>query len=709
MPSTAPEVIHLRRGGVSVVLRTGPGVPAVLHWGEPLPVGPDVPALWPAATRRVALPHQPDPDEVPLVQLPSDGWGGEATVRVRREGRPVPLAVRTTAVRADGDSADLVCTDDAAHVEVAIRLGLSAHGLLELVAEVRNIGESPLEVSTVALALPIPADESQVLDLASRSRREKHVQRHELTLGRHEQRNEVSRANRASIWQGSCRPGSGWRTGSTHTIHVAWSGATVTRAERSANGLSWLAAGELLEPGEILLGPGEAYRTPTVVAAWGEGLDAVAARHHAWVRELASYPSGPRPVTMNSWEATYFDHSLPRLVSLAERAAAVGVERFVLDDGWFGARRDDTTGLGDWEASPEVWPEGLLPLASHVHGLGMQFGLWVEPEMVNATSRLAVEHPDWVCGPGDRVPLPSRHQQVLNLAIPEARAHVRGQLAALIGSLHVDYLKWDFNRDVLEPWDRTTGLPVRHALVDACWELMDSLRREFPWLEIESCAGGGGRTDLGMARHVQRFWPSDSIDPLERLSIMAGTCVLLPPEVCGSHIASAASHSTGRSHTLSVRAVVALFGHLGIEWDLTTCSPAELDALAWWVDLHKRFRGLIASGELVHADLVDPGWRAFGVVSPQADEALFAVVAVELTSATVPGRVRLPGLRPDARYRVEGIAGPDPEQSRRGLVPPAWWTTPTTVLPGWLLDQGLALPGLFPEQAVLLQLKEVDR
>ncbi len=231
--------------------------------------------------------------------------------------------------------------------------------------------------------------------------------------------------------------------------------------------------------------------------SWGHGLDAVARRFHGWLRARPGHPDARRPVTLNVWEAVYFDHSLDRLTKLADLAARVGVERFVLDDGWFGSRRDDTRGLGDWVVSPEVWPDGLGPLIDHVRGLGMEFGLWVEPEMVNPDSDVARAHPEWLLGPGhDRLPVEARRQQVLNLTIPGAYAHVRDQVLAVLRENEISYLKWDQNRDLVEAGTAPGGSPAVHDQTLAAYRLMEELKVARPGLEIESCSSGGARIDL---------------------------------------------------------------------------------------------------------------------------------------------------------------------------------------------------------------------
>jgi alpha-galactosidase len=398
----------------------------------------------------------------------------------------------------------------------------------------------------------------------------------------------------------------------------------------------------------------------------------------------------------------YFDQDLATLTRLAERAAVIGVERFVLDDGWFGARRDDTKGLGDWYVSSDVWPQGLRPLADRVRGLGMEFGLWFEPEMANPDSDLVREHPDWVLGPAAR---PWRTQLVVDVAHPEAYAYLLERISSLVDEIGIAYIKWDHNRDLLEPVTSTTGGAGVHAQTVAVYRLMDELKARHPGLEIESCASGGARVDLGVLERTDRVWASDCNDPVERQAIQRWTALLLPPELVGAHVGPPVAHTTHRASSLGLRTVTALFGHAGLEWDVTTCSDEELERLRAWSALYREVRGLLHSGDVVRIDLPDPDAWLHGVVSGDRREALFAYVRLATSPDARPGRLCLEGLDPAAEYEVvrRDDAGVPP-----GGVPeqPEWWVRGGTVATGAVLHRiGLPAPPLDPEQAVVLYLR----
>ena len=290
-------------------------------------------------------------------------------------------------------------------------------------------------------------------------------------------------------------------------------------------------------------------------------------------------------------------------MALADRAADAGVERYVLDDGWFLGRRSDRAGLGDWRVDESVWPGGLHRLSDYVRGLGMEFGLWIEPEMVNPDSDLYRAHPDWIVATGQRVPPLQRHQLVLDLTRAEVRSYLLGQICALLSEYPISYVKWDCNRDLIDAGSGTrAGAPAVHDQTMAVYDLMDELRRRYPAVEWESCAAGGGRIDLAILERVQRVWTSDMTDALARQSVQRWTGQLIPPEYLGAHISAPFSHQTGRYMPLSLRCATALFGHLGIEWDITLASEQDLADLAAWIRLYKPHRALIHSGRMLRID-----------------------------------------------------------------------------------------------------------
>jgi alpha-galactosidase len=590
-------------------------------------------------------------------------------------------------------------------------VALDEHGVLRLTHELANEGGEVLRLDRLDVALPVPHRAVELLDQTGRWCRERHPQRVPWTAqgtwlreGRHGRT-----GHDAPVLLVAGTPAFTDRTGEVWGLHLGWSGDIRYYAERRPDGRAVVGAGEALHPGELVLDPGAVYRTPDVLAVWSpEGLDGLSRRLHRHVRSRPQHPRRPRPATINTWEAVYFDHDLDRLRSLADAAAEVGLERFVLDDGWFRGRRHDRAGLGDWEVDPQVWPDGLHPLVEHLHGLGMELGLWVEPEMVNEDSDLFRAHPDWVLRPGAGLPPRWRHQQVLDLANPAAFDHLLARLDALLSEYPIAYLKWDHNRDLVGA--AHDGRPAVHGQTRAFYALLDELRARHPGLEIESCASGGGRVDLGVLARAERVWASDCNDALERQTIQRWTQLVLPPELVGSHVGPPRSHTTGRTHALSFRGATALFGHFGVEWDVSALGADERAALARLVTTYKTHRDLLHTGEVVHADPQDPALLVHGVVAPDRSAAVFACVTLASSAAETWPPARLPGLDLEASYRIERLdTGGEPFVVQQE--PPGWWpeAAATAVLPGAFLGEvGLALPVLAPEQALVLHLVRVD-
>ncbi|MFI7607475.1 alpha-galactosidase [Micromonospora sp. NPDC049366] len=708
-------VLHLRRARTSLVLDArGPRLPRVVHWGG------DVGDLDDDALRQLAeatvAPVVPSSFDAPttLTLLPeaAAGWSGRPALAGHRGRADWATAFRLDDLDVEdtpGAAARVTvrATDAGAGLSLAVELTLDPTGLLLLRHRLRNAGGTPYELRELTPVLPVPAVATELLDLTGRWCRERSPQRHPWPMGTWVREGRHGRTGHdATLLLVAGTAGFGFRHGEVWAVHTAWSGDHVTFAERRPSGEAVFGGGELLAPGEIVLHPGESYATPLLYAVWSDtGLDGLSEVLHTHLRARPSHPRRARPVTLNVWEAVYFDHDLDRLRVLADHAAEVGVERFVLDDGWFRGRRHDRAGLGDWWVDEDVWPDGLQPLIDHVRGHGMEFGLWVEPEMVNPDSDLFRAHPEWVLQVPGRLPPGWRQQQVLDLAEPDAYAYLLARLDALLGGHDgISYLKWDHNRDLTEAGHR--GRPGVHAQTGAVYLLLDELRRRHPDVEIESCASGGARVDLEILARTDRVWASDCNDALERLAIQRWTGLLLPPELVGTHTGPERSHTTHRVHDLGFRATTALFGHHGIEWDIASISDRERAELTAWVALHKRLRPLLHSGRTVRVDHPDPAVWAHGVVGYDGTAAVYAVSRLATSVAQVPGPVRLPGLDPGRRYAVRPPAGvPGPATLDRAA--PPWLAHGVTLTGAALATVGLHLPALHPEQTLLLEVTAV--
>lgn len=700
-------VVALSRAGVGLVLDLNPpGLPRVLHWGRELS-GLDPAGL--AALRTATHPPRRGgapvtPGTPTLVPAQADGWLGRPGISGHRE-RAWPhlrlAPIEPVAVDHNAGTVRVRSQDARAQVGVVSELDLDPAGVLRLRHTLSNDGDTPWTVGCVRAVLPVPDRAGELLSFTGRWSAEKMPRRGPFLHGVRSLETRRGRTGHSStglLIAGTT--GFGFAAGEVWGVHAGWSGYTVHDAERLVEGWSVLGAGELLADGEVVLAPGESYASPWVYFVYAaDGLDGLGHRLHTSLRLRPGHPSSPRPLVLNTWEAVYFNHDLGRLRALAERAAKLGVERFVVDDGWFLGRRDDRAGLGDWYVDPDVWPDGLHPLVDHVRSLGMQFGLWVEPEMASPDSRLAREHPDWLLHDPSRTPLEWRFQHVVDVANPQAYTYLLERMDALVGEYAIDYLKWDHNRDLLEPiHDGHAGV---HEQTLAVYRLMAELRARHPGLEIESCASGGARIDLGVIQHTDRVWASDTNDPIDRQAIQRWTSLLLPPELIGAHVGPERAHVTDRVTSLALRCATALFGHAGIEWDITECDESELATLTAWAATYKRLRPLLHSGRVVRVDTTDPALLVHGIVGD--GQAVYCHVTVGTLLTEIPPRLRLPGLDPERIYRVAPIPVVTSDL-RRFAVPPPWLIDGRITLPGPVLaDVGLQSPILGPAQVLTVE------
>ena len=694
-----PTTLTLTGRDTGVVVDLSAGVPVINHWGAALADQRDA-----ARLERPVVGGSAD-RVAPLSIVPGhgDGFPGRpGLLGHRRGGRAWAPRFAPAGHHHDGSRLVVLARDDVA--ELALEVTIELVETLVVTATLTNL--SPTErylLDGLAITLPVPQHAAELLTFTGRWTRELHPQRTAWPNGAVLAENRSGRTSHDHpplLFAGETGFAE-WR-GEVWGAHLAWSGNHVILADRLADGRRYLQLGELLHPGELALEPGESYSAPEVIAVHHpSGLTGATQQFHRHLRARSTHPRTARPVLVNTWEAVYFDHDLTRLKALADRAAQVGAERLVLDDGWFGSRRDDTSGLGDWVVSPDAHPDGLGPLIDHVRGLGLEFGIWVEPEMVSPDSDLFRAHPEWaLVTDGYAAPL-SRDQLVLDLARPDAFDHVLGQLDALLRDHDIGFVKWDMNRDHIGG-SGADGAAGTHAQTLATYRLLDELRRRHPTVEFESCSSGGARIDHEILRRTERVWTSDCNDALERQTIQRGASMLIPPELMGAHIGPTRSHTTGRSHSLAFRAITAMFGHLGVEWNLLTLTDDELAQLRTVIELHQRFRPLLHGGDVVRFD-TEPPYLAHGVYAPDRREALVSFACVASALSLTPPPLLLPGLDPSRRYRVESIVVPGhrwgPARSQ-----PAWLTDGATASGAALAAVGLQPPVLHPESAVLIHL-----
>ncbi|MEU9370287.1 alpha-galactosidase [Streptomyces avermitilis] len=443
-------------------------------------------------------------------------------------------------------------------------------------------------------------------------------------------------------------------SGEVYGCALGWSGSwRISVAQLSDARVQITGGAGYDDSGLLRLGPGESFTTPVFAGLWSDGGFGGASRAwHAYQRAYVIPDADQdRPVLFNSWEATTFDISEEQQGALARRAAAMGVELFVVDDGWFGARTGDRAGLGDWTPNPDRFPAGLKPLAEYVHALGMQFGIWVEPEMVNPDSELYRAHPDWVQFQPGRTRTEFRNQLVLNLAREDVQQYLWEQLDGLLSSAPIDYVKWDFNRCFTDAGWPGEAYPQRLWVdhVRALYHLLDRLRAAHPKVAFESCSGGGGRIDLGIMARTDQVWTSDNTDPLDRLAIQHGFSQIHPARVMAAWVTdSPNTQLNGRVSTLRLRFVSAMAGVLGVGGDLAEWSEQDLAEARDWVSLYKEIRPVVQRGDLYRLRPPTGGLSAVQYVHGDEAVVLAWLQAQHYGEPVAPLRLR--GLDPAATY-----------------------------------------------------------
>ena len=473
--------------------------------------------------------------------------------------------------------------------------------------------------------------------------------------------------------------------GQAYGFHYGWSGGHRMIAEELPDGRRQVQFGHA---SRLETTPSTRFETATLYAMFSDdGLNGCAVSFQRHLRDqIVKFPDPdrPRPVHYNCWEAVYFDHNLPELMDIASRAAALGAERFVLDDGWFGNRDDDTRALSDWEVDPRKYPDGLTPLIKHVHSQGMSFGIWFEPEMINQDSNVYRAHPDWALGGEDQIL--GRQQMALNMALPEVRDFLFERIGKVLGDNDIDYIKWDHNR----------VLPMPDAAqTRGSYALLDRVREAYPNVEIESCASGGGRIDFGILRRTHRVWLSDSNDAVERLKMQHNAALFLPMVVTGSHVGPRTCHTSGRTIDIRFRAWVAAQRHMGFEMDPRELTDDEAqvlrDVTTWW----KENRGWMQGADILRLDASDPAVIAEQHLAQDGGQFVVFAGKAEASSQISPRPLRLNRLSPDQNYRIELLNRGDAPALSRG--DQAIKSEPMTLSGVYLMSHGLTLPWSFPE------------
>lgn len=651
----------------------------------------------------------------PVTLMAEGGHGlfGSPGIEGHRNGLDASPVFTTVEVRQQGETLLIVSEDVNAGLRLESELALSQSGVLKARHGLTNRRAGAWQVNRLAVTLPVAERAFEVMAFHGRWIRE--FQPHRVVLSHdgfvlENRRGRTSHEHFPALIAGTQKFGE--QHGEVWGAHLGWSGNHRLKCEVKTDGRRYLQAEALYLPGEIALEEGETLHTPWLYASHStQGLNGMSQQFHRFLRdEVIRFPGNkPRPVHLNTWEGIYFDHKPEYIMQMATQAAELGVERFIIDDGWFRGRNDDHAALGDWYLDEKKYPDGLMPVIQHVKSLGMEFGIWVEPEMINPDSDLCRAHPDWVLALPGYPQATGRHQWVLNLNIAEAFDYLLERMSWLLGEHPVDYVKWDMNRELVQPGHE--GRAAADAQTRQFYRLLDTLRSRFPQVEFESCASGGGRIDYEVLTRCHRFWASDNNDALERNTIQRGMSYFFPPEVMGAHIGNRRCHATFRQHSIEFRGLTALFGHLGLELDPVKADADEQAGYRRYAALYKQWRGLIHSGNLWRVAMPEPSTQVQGVVSQDKKQGLFLVSQLAMPDYTLPGALRVPGLEPGARYQVRLVDNPNIALTGEGghtmRKLPGWMNEPLSATGEWLAQAGLQLPVLDPESAILIAFERV--
>ena len=573
----------------------------------------------------------------------------------------------------DADTLVITMEDAAAHVRVELLYGVfEAYDLITRAVRIVNCGDKPVRLRRAAsLCLDFPSADLDFITFDGGHVKERSLHRAHLRHGVQS----VGSIRGISSHQHNpfvmlCEPGADEEHGTCYGAALLYSGNFEASVERCQFEDARLTLG--IHPYHFCwtLEPGQAFTAPEAALLCSpNGFGQMSRQFHRAIRAHLLrdvWQNRRKPVLVNSWEAFYFDYDHERLLRFAKESAALGVELFVLDDGWFGHRDDDSSSLGDWWVNEKKLPGGLGALTAEINQLGMEFGLWVEPEMVSEDSCLYREHPDWVLNPSDRPCTRGRYQLVLDYTREEVRDYIFQALQKLLDNANVSYLKWDMNRALTQVW--SAALPaerqgeVYHRFVLGVYDLLERVRQANPNTLIEGCSGGGGRFDMGMLYYTPQIWCSDNTDAIDRLSIQYGTSFAYPPSTMGAHVSVVPNEQTGRSVPMETRATVAMSGTFGYELDLGALPDQEKAMVVQQIQAYKESYDLIQTGDYyrLSAPTPDGAPTAWLHVSTDRRTALLCVVAGQTHAGPPFRQVKLRGLDPTLQYRLTGDDTPWP-------------------------------------------------
>ena len=698
---------HLKNKAVSLVIDCRGPQPAITYFGARLA---DVSEPMIEQLDRHEAPASL-PIEPAITLSPTHGMGylGHPGLAIRRGRNQWQANPQLVALETSKSELRFISVCERLSIEITHCLTLDNEtGVLVITTTLVNTDPTtPLSVDQCLVTVPIQDHLTHVSELTGRWGYELQQNRFQLP------NSSVVRENRAGRTSHHLHPSLRLLSANTTLdfgdaldAQIAWSGNHTIRIEQLADGRRVMQAGELLEVDELELKPGESYTTPAYLMCFScDGTNGLTRQWHRYVRNThdTSVPASEqkRPVQLNTWEACYFDVNEASVLELIDDAADLGIERFVLDDGWFRGRNNDRTSLGDWQVDDDKFPSGLSPIAAYCHKKGLEFGLWIEPEMVSPHSDLYRVHPDWALSFSSGPLMEARNQLVLDLEREEVANYLFETISALLNKIPIGYLKWDMNRDIHQ-MENAQGQRAVHRQTRALYALMARVRDRFPDVAIESCASGGGRIDMGVLQYANRFWPSDTNDALDRIKVQTGFLSMLPPELMGSHVGPSPCHLTGRQHTMSFRAGVALWGHMGVEADIRALNESERSTLEAAISFHKQHRHLLHRGRYIeHEHNVQQ--VAWSVVSDDQSESLSAVALIQTPTTPFPHRMRFRGLDATKRYKVQVVWPLDLSEKQTDYRD---HLTSQRFGGDWLQQAGLTLPIMHPESMLIFHLTQ---
>lgn len=529
-----------------------------------------------------------------------------------------------------------------------------------------NQGEKKIYVEKVASAcLDFLAGQFDIIDFHGRHAMERTMQRHPLVHGIHSIGSSRGHSSHHyNPFMILCESETTEDAGSCYGMSFVYSGCFKGEVECDQMNQIRMVMGIQDERFSCPLQKGEEFITPEVVMSYSsKGLTQLSQNYHEIYRHhlcRGYYKTRRRPILINNWEATYFDFTGEKICEIARQAAELGVEMLVLDDGWFGKRNGECSGLGDWFVNEEKMGGTIADLSVKIHQMGLKFGLWVEPEMVSEDSDLYRAHPDWAFTVPGRKPIRSRYQLVLDFSRKEVVDHIFEMLTTVLDSTDIEYIKWDMNRSLTDVYSAAAEYEeqgmVLHRYMLGVYDLLERLIQRYPHMLIEGCSGGGGRFDAGMLYYTPQIWCSDNTDAIDRVSIQYGTSFGYPVSAVGAHISAVPNHQTGREIPLATRAVVAMSGSFGYELNLNSLNKTEKEQIKKWNELFYKYWPVIHEGEYFR--LTDPlqnrDFAAWEFVSKNKDEVLLNVVSLSRHGNQPTRYVKLKGLIDDAQYRIDG-------------------------------------------------------